>query len=166
MNDSIYVGIDIAAKSFDLQARVAGKASKVERYSQCPEGHAKAIRHLKTLAPRLIVLEATGIYYLDLAVALVREGLPVAVINPKSYHHFAKLTLTGSKTDGIDAALLAEYGERMQPKCWTPPDDVCLGLRDIGRQINRLTAARGASPLMRCRMCCDRCRHCCCCVKR
>ncbi|MEP2269847.1 MAG: transposase, partial [Marinobacter sp.] len=134
---SVFVGVDIAAKTFDLVNRKGGKASKVESFSQSPQGHAKAIKRLHNLKPTLITMEATGIYYFDLAVALVQAGLPVAVINPKSFHHFAKLKLAGSKTDGVDAALLAEYGERIEPSLWTPPDEVRLALRDIGRQINR-----------------------------
>lgn len=139
---SVFVGIDIAAKSFDLVCRIGGKSSFAEHYPQTPQGHAKAIKRLATLKPDRIVMEATGIYYLDLAVALVDASLPTAVINPKSFHHFAKLKLAGTKTDGMDAALLAEYGERMTPACWTPPDKDYLALRDIGRQINRLTGAR------------------------
>jgi len=139
---SVFVGVDIAAKTVDLVVRKAGKPLKVEQFQQTPEGHNKVAKRLKAAKPSLIVMEATGIYYLDLAVALVKAGLPVSVINPKSFHHFATLRLTGSKTDGVDAALLAEYGERMQPPRWTPPDERCLALRDIGRQINRLTGAR------------------------
>lgn len=139
---SVFSGIDVAARTFDLVSRQAGKTSKAERFQQTPEGHAKAVQRLQALQPALIVLEATGIYYLDLAVALAQAGLPVAVINPKSFHHFAVLTLSGSKTDPVDAALLAEYGERMQPRRWTPPDETRLALRDIGRQINRLTGTR------------------------
>ncbi|WP_428605477.1 IS110 family transposase, partial [Sedimenticola sp.] len=105
---SVFVGVDIAAKTFDLVVRKAGKSSKVEPFNQTPPGHAQAIKRLKALKPSLIVMEATGIYYLDLAVALTAAGLPVSVINPKSFRHFAELKLTGSKTDGIDAALLAE----------------------------------------------------------
>jgi transposase len=79
------------------------------------------------------------VYYLDRAVALSEAGLPVSVINPKSFHHFAKLKLAHIKTDRADAALLAEYAERMQPTLWVAPDRTRLALRDIGRQINRLT---------------------------
>lgn len=139
---SVFVGIDIAARSFDLVSRKGGKSSKAEQFKQTPEGHAKAIKRLETLKPSIIVMEATGIYYFDLAVALAQAGLPVAVINPKSFHHFASLKLADSKTDGVDAALLAEYGERMEPPRWTPPDETRLALRDIGRQINRLSGAR------------------------
>lgn len=137
-----FVGIDIAAKSFEMVCREQGKNAKPASFAQTAEGHAKAIKSLKALQPRCIVMEATGIYYLDLAVALANAGLPVSVINPKSYHHFAQLKLAGSKTDGIDSALLAEYGERMSPPLWTPPDMTRLALRDLARQINRLTGAR------------------------
>lgn len=30
----------------------------------------------------------------------------------------------------------------MRPALWQAPDDTLMGLRDIGRQINRLTASR------------------------
>ena len=87
-------------------------------------------------------MEATGIYYLDLAMELAAAGLPVSVINPKSFHNFAKLMLKNSKTDAIDAQLLADYGERMSPRLWTPPTAIQLELRAIGRHINRLTCHR------------------------
>jgi len=136
------VGIDIAAKSFDMVVRKSGKPGKSVSFKQTPEGHTAAIKQLKALKPCSIVMEATGIYYLDLAVALAQAGLPVSVINPKSFRHFAALKLNGTKTDGVDAGLLAEYGERMSPRVWTPPSDLALMLRDVGRQINRLTATR------------------------
>ncbi|MBD3896113.1 IS110 family transposase [Halomonas sp. ML-15] len=139
---SVHVGIDIAAKSFDMVSRRDGKPSKVETFQQTPQGHAKVVKRLQALKPACVIMEATGIYYLDLAVTLVEAGLPVAVINPRSFRHFAELKLSGSKTDGLDAALLAEYGERMTPRRWVPPTRTQLALRDLGRQINRLTAAR------------------------
>lgn len=139
---SVFVGVDIAAKSFDMVIRQSRQSSKAVRFDQSPNGHAQAIKRLKALKPSLIVLEATGIYYLDLAVALYEAGLPVSVINPKSFRHFAELKLTGSKTDPVDAALLAEYADRMEPQLWTPPARERLALRDLGRQINRLTASR------------------------
>lgn len=139
---NVVSGIDIAAKTFDLVTRHDGRDAKVEQFKQTPQGHASAVKKLRKLKPSLIVMEATGIYYLDLAIALAEAGLPVAVINPKSFKHFAALKLKGCKTDPVDAALLAEYGERMQPRTWTPPDATRMGLRDIGRQINRLTATR------------------------
>lgn len=138
----MYIGIDISAKTVDMVYRANGKDSKVERFEQSVNGHTKIIKRLKALRSALVVMEATGIYYLDLAVALHAAGLPVCVINPKSYHHFAALKLKQTKTDSEDAALLAEYAERMTPALWTPPEPTKLALRDVGRQINRLTGSR------------------------
>ncbi|MDZ7750251.1 MAG: IS110 family transposase [Gammaproteobacteria bacterium] len=139
---SVYIGIDVAARSFDLLCRRDGKNSKVYTFPQTAQGHAQAIRKLQALQPAGIVLEATGIYYLDLALALHEAGLPVSVINPRSFRHFAEITLRGSKTDPLDTALLAEYAERMTPRRWTPPPSTYRALRDFGRHLNRLMDAR------------------------
>ena len=116
-----FVGIDVAAKTVDVVVRIDGKANKVEQFSQTPDGHAAVVHKLQKLSPELIVMEATGIYYLDLAVTLARANLPVSVINPKSFHHFAHLKLNGNKTDAVDAALLAEFAQCMSPRLWNAP---------------------------------------------
>ena len=139
---SVSVGIDIGAGQVDVVAYEAGQFSKPSCYSQAPEGHKQLIKQLKTLHPTVVVMEATGVYYLDLAIALAEAGLPVAVINPKSSKHFAQIKLQNSKTDRLDAALLAEYGARMEPRRWTPPDQNRQALRSLGRQINRLIGSR------------------------
>ncbi|HER34547.1 MAG TPA: IS110 family transposase [Halothiobacillaceae bacterium] len=136
------VGIDVAARSFDLTVRKDGKCRKAQTYEQTPQGHRQAIKRLRSLQPARIVMEATGVYYLDLAMALHEAALPVCVINPRSFRHFADIKLSASKTDGIDSALLAEYAERMEPARWSPPPHLHLELRDLGRQINRLVHAR------------------------
>jgi len=139
---STFIGIDIAARSFDLVCRRDGKNAKALSLPQTAHGHERATRKLLALQPTCIVMEATGIYYLDLALALHEAGLPVCVINPRSFRHFVEIRLRGSKTDPIDAALLAEYAERFSPRRWSPPPASYRALRDIGRHINRLLHAR------------------------
>jgi transposase len=138
----VFAGIDVGAKSVVLAWRQGGRTLGQDTLPQSAEGHRQLATRLRSLDPVYVVLEATGVYYLDLTVALAQAGLPVSVINPRSFHHFAKLKLQGSKTDGLDAELLAEYGERMTPAPWVTPDPAHLSLRDLGRQINRLTATR------------------------
>lgn len=134
-----YIGIDIAAASFDMVVRKSGRSLKATNHKQSAQSHLSVAKQLVKLNPERIIIEATGIYYLDLAVALYKAGLPVCVINPKSFHHFAALKLQSTKTDRIDAALLAEYGERISPKLWEAPNETFMELRAIGRHINRLT---------------------------
>ena len=139
---STFVGIDIGATTFEVVVRRNDKNSDVKSYKQTHQNHEKLAAQLLKLNPASVVMEATGIYYLNLAVVLYNSGLNVSVINPKSFKHFAQLKLSNSKTDGIDAALLAEYAQRMTPRLWTAPDPKYLSLRDTGRQINRLVGRR------------------------
>lgn len=136
---STFVGIDIAAKTVDLVIRHDNKSHPVRSFEQTSHGRETLIKLLHKYEPQLIVMEATGVYYLDLAVALHDAGIPISVINPKSFNHFAQMKLEHNKTDRIDAALLAEYAQRMTPEKWIPPHKDKLKLRDISRQINRLT---------------------------
>lgn len=113
-----FVGVDVGAKSVVVAWRHSERTAGTAEYVQTPEGHQALIKHMQKFQVARVVLEATGVYYLDLAVALSRSGLPVAVINPRSFHHFAKRKLHSNKTDMVDAALLAEYGECMKPALW------------------------------------------------
>lgn len=137
-----FVGIDVSARTFDLAIRTEGKNLKATQYPQTPKGFESAIKVLKKKQPERIVLESTGVYYLDLAVALAKAELPVCVINPRSAKHFADVLMEQTKNDARDAALLAEYAERMVPRLWVPPKPELMALRDVGRQINRLVHAR------------------------
>lgn len=137
-----YVGGDVGAKSVVVAYRAQGRTQWTKTFAQTAAGHRALVAALKRQPIERIVLEATGVYYFDLALALADAGLPVAVINPRSFHHFARLKLTQSKTDPIDAALLAEYAECFLPPRWVAPEPTRLALRDLGRQINRLTASR------------------------
>jgi transposase len=139
---TVSVGLDVAARSVAMAARGAGKTVAKGSFDQSPAGHARLVAQLLKLAPAHVVMEATGIYHLDLAIALDRAGLPVSVINPRSAKRFAQLKLQGSKTDSIDAGLLADYGDALRPPRWSAPGPDDLALRDLGRQINRLTADR------------------------
>lgn len=139
---NIHVGIDIGAKTSAMGWRQNGKTVGQWEIQQTAKGRKAAVNKMLALKPLSVVMEATGIYYLDLALELHTAGLPVSVINPKSFHNFAKLMLQTSKTDPIDAQLLAEYGERMTPQLWVPPTADQLTLRAIGRHINRLIGHR------------------------
>ncbi|HHQ13699.1 MAG TPA: IS110 family transposase [Chromatiales bacterium] len=139
---TVTAGLDISAKTLDLVVRHHGVACRPETFRQTSAGHQALIRRLKALKPAIVVMEATGVYYLDAAVALYHAGIAISVINPGSFRHFAQLKLQNSKTDAIDAALLAEYAECIPTRRWVAPDPARLALRDLARQINRLTHAR------------------------
>jgi transposase len=89
--------------------------------------------------PLRIIMEATGIYYLDAAVIAAELGAEVVVVNPKAAHNFAKALQQRNKTDALDAAMLLEFLKRMPLKRWTPPSQNHLALRHYGRYLTQLT---------------------------
>ena len=68
----------------------------------------------RPLAPRIIVVEATGGYERALVAALAAADLPVAVVNPRQARAFAQAIGRTAKTDAIDAAVLAAFGARLE----------------------------------------------------
>jgi transposase len=93
------------------------------RYANDRAGITLLVRALEGLRPILIVLEATGGYETAVTGALVLAGLPVAVVNPRQVRDFAKASGQLAKTDGIDAAVLAQFAERMQPTPRPVPEE-------------------------------------------
>jgi transposase len=125
----LYVGIDVAAETF-VSAWLApgGKPGTPVTGEQTPAGFAALQRCLRATAvspaATLVVLEATGNYWVALAVALHEAGYRVAVVNPRQAHHFAKAQLRRAKTDALDARDLARLAAALRPTPWTPPPAV------------------------------------------
>lgn len=125
----LFVGVDIAAASFAATWSPAGSPSQRARtYPQTPEGFAafQAALSSTAIAPAqtLIVLEATGSYWITLAVTLHHAGYAVSVVNPAHVHAFARSLPRRAKTDALDAQLLAQFALERQPPRWTPPEQV------------------------------------------
>src|SRR5215217_2236551 len=125
----LYVGVDVAAETF-VAAWLApgGQPGTPFTSEQTPVGYA-ALRHRlhatgSPPAATLVVLEATGNYWVALAVALHEAGYRVAVVNPRQAHHFAKAQLRRAKTDALDARDLAQLAAALRPAPWTPPPAV------------------------------------------
>lgn len=87
-----------------------------------------------------VLVEATGIYYLDVVMLAHELGAEVMVVNPRAAHHFAQALNQRNKTDKLDAKMLLECLRRMPFRAWTPPPRSWLQLRDYGRFLVQLTA--------------------------
>jgi transposase len=127
--EKLYVGIDIAARSFTAAwGTTMQQIGKAQTFNQTQAGHQKLVKALKAagFAPEdtLVVLEATGTYWMQLAVALHRAGYQVSVINPRQAHSFAEALLKQAKTDAIDAQTLAQLALTLPVKTWEPPGEV------------------------------------------
>jgi len=91
-------------------------------------GFKTAIKWLRKLAKPFkpyeihLVMEATSVYYLGLAKFFNGQaGIIVSVVNPAQVKSFAGAELIRTKTDGVDASVIARFAMAMSPRPWTPP---------------------------------------------
>lgn len=135
-----YIGIDVSHKELVVVINVKGKARPAKTYENTPAGHKVIIKKcLKLKGKTYICLEATGVYHFDLAVAISRtEELEIMVINPKIAHNFSKVLMKRSKTDAVDAEVLAIFCERMPFEPWDRPAEEMISLRALSRRIAAL----------------------------
>jgi len=113
--DHTFIGIDVAKDS------IAVFIDSIDEDFLCPnqpKDLTRLARRLKKLKPALIVLEATGGYETNAAIAFAKFELPYAIVYPLRVRLFARGLGLIAKTDQIDAQLLAYYGRvaNVQPK--------------------------------------------------
>jgi len=137
----MYVGIDVAKDRLDVHVRPAGEVFAVTRDG---EGLAELVARLETLAPQLIVLEATGGFEVTVAAALAAAKLPLAVVNPRQIRDFARSTGKLAKTDALDAAAIAHFAEAIRPEPRPLPEEQAQALGELvarRRQIVEMVVA-------------------------
>jgi transposase len=119
MNDSPpavvarFVGIDVSQSSWDVHVLPEGRSFSI----RLDEGAAsRLLAELGSPAGALAVVEATGGLEREVTAALLDAGWSTAVVNPRCVRDFAKALNRLAKTDAIDAAVLAEFARRVEPR--------------------------------------------------
>ena len=137
-------GIDVSSAKLDVSAEFDGARREARTFDNDPAGHQELcqwLTHGKREAR--VVVESTGIYSLDVALALHRTpGIQVMVANPRALRDFARACMLRSKNDPLDAGSTLEYAIRMRFSPWQPPSAKALELRMISRRIAALTVER------------------------
>jgi transposase len=158
----VFCGIDVSAATLAVAVIEQDRPIQQREFANRGSGHRALIGWLgKRKGQVRVSLEASGVYSLDLALALDKApDIELAVLNPKMVNRFAQ-TLRRSKSDAADAMVLAEYSRRMPFTAWQAPRLSGLRLRAVGRHIaalvaqhtreqNRLHAAAGSETAPRC----------------
>ena len=138
-----FVGIDVAKDRLDVHLRPGGESFAVARDG---EALAALVERLRALAPRLIVMEATGGYETVVASAIGAAQLPLAVVNPRQIRDFARATGKLAKTDRLDAAAIAHFAEAIRPPVRPIADAEAQALGELvarRRQVIEMIVAEG-----------------------
>src|SRR5260370_36327014 len=131
-------GIEVSQLTLVVALRARDHDEQPREFPNTREGHQAVLRFLERSArPVRVALESTGLYGLDLALALHQAAVMVA--NPRAVRHFAHALLQRSENDQLDAAVLREYAARMPFQPWRPPAAAALHLVAVARRLEALT---------------------------
>ena len=101
--------------------------------------YAWAIRNIKFDIPTIFLMEATGIYYEQLAWFLNDKGCIVSVVLPNKAKKYKDALGLKSKNDHIDAKGLAQMACEQKATLWKPFSKDIYMLRLITRQIQNIS---------------------------
>ncbi len=140
------LGIDIAKEKFNVCLVNASDKLKHKVFPNTEAGFEQlSVWLLKFGITRVhACLEATGTYGQSLALFLHEAGHTVSVINPAAVKAFAQSRLSRTKTDKVDAELIARFCRLQQPPAWTPPAPEVRELQALVRRLESLVEMRVA----------------------
>lgn len=139
-----YAGIDIAKDSFDVCLLTSTGETVEEQFDNKKSGINKFHRWLKKHGAKQahLALEATGVYGELLAETMHSRGYEVSVINPARIKSYGNSQMRRTKTDKLDAALIADYCRTQAPRLWAPPSPQVKELRALVRHYEDLKQER------------------------
>jgi len=139
----IGIGIDIAKDDFHACLKILlDNGETVVKGSRTFSNNIKGFKELsewvikrkKDCNKVLFIMEATGVYYEDLAHYLNSESNNVSVVLPNKIKHFAKSLNIKSKTDKIDSNIISEIGIERNLETWEPMSPEYKELKDLCRE--------------------------------
>ncbi|NLC21146.1 MAG: IS110 family transposase [Halomonadaceae bacterium] len=113
------VGIDVSQAWLDVHVHAVNQTT---RLPNTPQGFSRLAKWLSTREPGPIVLEATGGYEQAALDALHDAGFAVIRVNPRQARDFAKACGQLSKTDRLDARVLAHMAQVLPLPLYQPPE--------------------------------------------
>ena len=148
MNQNIllYIGIDVSKDKHDICIK-SNDGNVLKRFQI--KNTNKDLNKLYTTVDKLksnagentdilFGMEATGVYCFPLYSALKRDRYPVKLYNPIQTNAYRKMEIRKTKTDSIDAAIIADMLRYQEPPATTAIDNLVLyQLRELCRVRQR-----------------------------
>lgn len=141
------VGIDISKATFTAclcRRHQDGsiKLSEVVEFSNNKTGYNQLLKWQRKSSSKEVpvnfVMEATGIYYEQLAYHLDKLNIPVSVVLPNKIVHYGKSLNVKTKTDIEDAKVISRFGAERKLQMWTPASPLYKELRSLTRLYGTL----------------------------
>lgn len=146
------VGLDIAKEKFDaclacidetqrltIKSNKAGIPNTAKGFNDLFTWTKK---HFPESFPKFFCMEATGIYYEQIAWFLYQQGYAVSVLVPNKARHYMRCLGIKSKDDKADAKGLAMMAVQQSLKEWKPASNQIYELRQLTRFHQQLQDTR------------------------
>lgn len=146
------VGIDVGSKEFHVCISTIDKLQNIvikgsTKFNNSACGFANLLnwvckRRKDTDVCLVYVMEATGVYYEELAHFLHTSEAYVSVVVPSKAKNYLKSCGNGSKNDKIDAAGLSRMGAERMLEIWKPYSENTYELRSLTRHHESLQESK------------------------
>ena len=138
------LGLDISKHNIHAALRTDADKLRHKTTSNAPAGFRELLTWARRYAPDALhaCLEATGTYGEGIALFLHEAGCAVSIINPAATRAYAASQLSRTKTDDVDATLIAHFAATQQPPIWTPPAPEIRVLQALVRRLDALLDMR------------------------
>jgi len=138
------LGIDIAKLKFNVCLIQHSGKLKHKLFANTASGFEQLREWLSKQSVQRVhaCLEATGTYGESLALFLHSSGHTVSVVNPAAVKAFAQSRLSRTKTDRVDAELIARFCQAQAPPAWMPLPAEVRELQALVRRLESLIEMR------------------------
>ena len=140
-----HLGIDVAKAKLDCALRMTNGKIRYKVVENNPAGFKELSAWLNKqgVVSLHVCMEATGIYWEAVASHFHgMESVQVSVINPAQIKSFGASQMVRTKTDRVDASLIANFCFERKPLAWTPPSPAEKTLRAQVLRLDALQAMR------------------------
>jgi transposase len=136
------LGIDVAKAKLDVALQLVDGKIRSKVVDNTPQGFVLLSEWLNKygVTDLHVCMEATGIYWEAVAEFLADAGHKVSVINPAQIKAFGSAGMVRTKTDRVDARLIARFCMAQHPEPWQAPSPAIRELRALVARRDALNA--------------------------
>jgi len=140
---SLALGLDVGKHKINA-CLLRDHKKKEKVFANDASGHDAVVRWLEQNDAGQVhaCLESTGGYSEALATVLFDAGHRVSIVNPSRIKAFAKTEMVRTKTDKVDAALIARFCQLHQPQLWQAPPQNIREIKGLSRRLDALIDMR------------------------
>jgi transposase len=134
------LGIDVGKSKLHVCLLLPSGKSRAKSIDNTSYGHTELLDWLQQQQAGTVhaCMESTGIYGNEVAEVLYAHGHTVSIVNPARVKGFATSEMVRTKTDKVDAGVIARFCAALKPTPWQPSAPQMKQLQALVRRLEAL----------------------------